>query len=776
MRDDNAARIVPLGPQQILQAEYLVHHAGPRPQDHRPAGYLGEVPPQVLIGNEEDFLVGRNPLDDLARVAAGDDPIAQALHRRRRVDVRHRREPPPLVAQRLLVRRQLLRRAALGQRAARQQVGKQHALLGVEDLGRFRHEVHTGEHDGRLRDPRGVARQLQAVAREIGDILNLAVDVIVRQQNCVVLLLEPLDVIHQFERVVCQVGCRRCRCQGCHATQSRSREPALVVASSYYRSVRHLQKPMAAPRARRRLRSGQMWRMMMARLVRLGWPADQHTARWVPLREYTLASMAGATAFDPYALPAEAVREPPESLWAAFRQIGPGIILAGSIVGSGELILTTSLGADWGFMFLWLILFSCVIKVFVQIELGRTAISMGKPTLGILNDLPGFRVGAHWLVWWWFFMLLATVVQLGAMVGGVGQALHLAFPAVSTELVERFHGQATALGRLLSEHPEHPWAALTALAAVALLLSGGYKLIERATTAMVAAVTLITAACVCALPYTGFPINFSEVARGLSINFPADAQQRAKAIAAAFAVFGITGVGASELYSYPYWCLEKGYGRFVGVRSDDAAWVRRANGWIRVMHLDAWVSMVVFTVATVAFYFLGATVLHSQDLHPKGPRMIATLSEMYVPAFGDWTKILFLIGAWAVLFKTLYVASAGHSRLTTDFFGLAGWLQIPNAAARARMIRALCFFYPSMALVLYLSFGEPQGMVKFGGLAQGVTLPVITGAAVYLRYRKTDGRIAPSRLSDLCLWVAFALISAVAVKAIWDNLSVLAGG
>jgi Mn2+/Fe2+ NRAMP family transporter len=197
---------------------------------------------------------------------------------------------------------------------------------------------------------------------------------------------------------------------------------------------------------------------------------------------------------------------------------------------------------------------------------------------------------------------------------------------------------------------------------------------------------------------------------------------------------------------------------------------------MRVLHLDAWVSMVVFTVATVAFYFLGATVLHSQGLNPKGTRMIATLAEMYVPAFGDWTKLLFLIGAWAVLFKTLYVASAGHSRLTSDFFSLAGWLTYPSAYARGRMIRLLCVFYPAMALLLYLLFGEPQGMVKFGGLAQGVTLPVISGAAIYLRYRRTDPRIAPSLASDICLCVAFTLISAVAVKAIWDHVALLAGG
>src|SRR5258708_14245581 len=129
---------------------------------------------------------------------------------------------------------------------------------------------------------------------------------------------------------------------------------------------------------------------------------------------------------DTYEVTADAIQDAPGTHWKAIRNIGAGNILAGSIVGSGELILTTSLGADWGYMVVWLILFSCVIKVFVQIELGRVAISSGMPTLGILNELPGWKWRAHWQVWWWFFMLLATVVQLGAIVGSVGQALHLA--------------------------------------------------------------------------------------------------------------------------------------------------------------------------------------------------------------------------------------------------------------------------------------------------------------------------------------------------------------
>ena len=41
----------------------------------------------------------------------------------------------------------------------------------------------------------------------------------------------------------------------------------------------------------------------------------------------------------------EEIAEPPQSIFGILRQTGPGITLAASIVGSGELIATTTLGA-----------------------------------------------------------------------------------------------------------------------------------------------------------------------------------------------------------------------------------------------------------------------------------------------------------------------------------------------------------------------------------------------------------------------------------------------
>src|SRR3569832_1645738 len=80
---------------------------------------------------------------------------------------------------------------------------------------------------------------------------------------------------------------------------------------------------------------------------------------------------------DPYQLDPAAVAEPPTALRDILKRIGPGIILAASIVGSGELIATTVLGAKVGFAALWIIVLSCVGKPILQAELGRLTIATG---------------------------------------------------------------------------------------------------------------------------------------------------------------------------------------------------------------------------------------------------------------------------------------------------------------------------------------------------------------------------------------------------------------
>lgn len=472
-----------------------------------------------------------------------------------------------------------------------------------------------------------------------------------------------------------------------------------------------------------------------------------------------------ATAYDPYALPPDEIQEPPATMGAALRKIGPGIILAGTIVGSGELILTTSLGARQGFVFLWLILFSCVIKVFVQIEIGRYAISEGRPTLGALQELPGPRLGAHWLVWWWFFMMLCTVVQLGGMTGTVGQALNLAFPQIAGASASWLGSVVPSMKATILDRPEFPWAVATCLVTMALIYGGGYRRIEWLTTLIVVSVTLITVSAASALGFTSYPVRLADLMTGLQFRIPDSG------IADAFAVFGVTGVGATELFYYPYWCLEKGYARYVGKNDGSEAWERRARGWIRVMHLDAWVSMVVFTISTVAFYVMGAAVLHPQGLNPQGKDMIDTLSKMYVGPFGEWTRILFLLGAAAVLFKTLYLSCAANSRLMADFLVLAGATSSKSAEQRAVLIRRFCLIFPVLALVFFLIARDPKLMVTIGGVAQAATLPMIVLSTLYFRYFKIHRGLQPWPITDVLLWVAVVCILVVAAYAVPSQIT-----
>ncbi len=457
----------------------------------------------------------------------------------------------------------------------------------------------------------------------------------------------------------------------------------------------------------------------------------------------------------------------------AIRQIGPGLILAASIVGTGELINTTSLGAKAGFSLLWLILLSCVIKVFVQVELGRYAITHGKTTLAAFDTLPGPRLGVSWLCWLWLLMMLTTQAQIAAMEGTVGQAAHMAFPRASDAIAAGAGALVRVVGCRIFEPRRaflggrhHPGGGL--VVALRRIPAAGanhdhpggrrhaFHRGERADLA------------VDHVPHHACPISKA----GSSWRFRRPRwpwpSRRSASRASARRSFSPIPTGASKRATHATRVSEL----------KTPAWAHRAQGWTRVMQLDAWISMLVFTIATVAFYFLGAAVLHPQGLDPKGPDMIPTLSRMYLQplegtplaALRPFTYVGFLLGAWAVLFKTLYVATAANSRMTADFLSRLGVWHTDGPAKRDRVVKLFCVIYPTLSLGLYYAFREPQALIKAGGIAQALMLPFIAGATIYLRRRDTDPRVAPSRQSDILTWIAFVAITAVAAYSTFDQV------
>jgi Mn2+/Fe2+ NRAMP family transporter len=440
-----------------------------------------------------------------------------------------------------------------------------------------------------------------------------------------------------------------------------------------------------------------------------------------------------ADARDPYQYHAADVETPPAGLWRIFRRIGPGMILAASIVGSGELIATTTLGAETGYAALWIVLFSCFIKPAVQAAMGRHTIATGETALGMLNAVPGPRWKVNWVVWACVLMLLGTTAQLGAMLGGVAQTLNRLLPAV----------------------PEAAWVLGLAALTLALLLGGGYGRIEGLATIKVALFTLLTALCAVLLTRRSDLFTWSDLGQGFTFDLPRGG------VATAIAVFGITGVGASELLMYPYWCVEKGYARFTGKREPGAAWRSRALGWIRVMHVDILATMVIYTLATIAFYLLGAGILHRQGLVPSATDMIPVLSRIYTETLGGWALGIFYAGAIATLYGTVFAATAAQSRILADFCRLAGWYPATDLKAWNRWRDGFMVLLIGIAVVLVLVFASPVQMVRFGGAGQALLLPVLAVSTLYLHHRRTPREVRTPPLLATGLWVAALSIAAL---------------
>ncbi len=441
---------------------------------------------------------------------------------------------------------------------------------------------------------------------------------------------------------------------------------------------------------------------------------------------------ADATPADPYAIHPEDAVDPPSGLVNTLKRIGPGVVLASSIVGSGELIATTTLGATVGYAALWIILLSCIVKPAVQAELGRYTIASGETGLAGLNHVPGPRVGrVNWIVWLWAGMTLVTLMQIGAMYGGVSQVMHILMPSVDVKI----------------------FTVIFAFVTLGLLLGGGYDRVEKFAVIKVGLFTLITAlAAVLLLNAPSF--SLADVVQGLKPQIPSTG------LAAAFAVFGITGVGASELFMYPYWCVEKGYARRSGVNDGSREWEMRAKGWTRVMWADILASLVIYTLATLAFYLLGAGILHAEGVIPKGAETITTLSKMYTKTLGGWSAPLFYLGAVVTLYGTIFAATAANSRVFADMFRLMGSFPADDYPARTKMRDRFIVLLTVVPIVLFLSFGNPVQMVVVGGTAQALMLPIIGIGALYLHHKRLPKSVAPGTGATILLWVCTLVMSA----------------
>lgn len=424
-------------------------------------------------------------------------------------------------------------------------------------------------------------------------------------------------------------------------------------------------------------------------------------------------------------------REAPRSPGGIVRELGPGLIIAGSVVGSGELIATTIAGAEAGFYLLWLIIGGCVIKVFAQLEIGKHTVVNGRTSLDSLARLPGWKpAGLHWIAWAALLMFLTGIGQMGGVLGGVGQAFSAANPLRA--------GDQTLV-----------WSAGIAVLTAAVLFLGRYALIERVSLVLVGGFTLVSLVNLVLLQgHPRWAVRTEDLVQGLSFGLP-PVVEGLHPVATALAAFGIIGMAAGELVFYPYWCLEKGYARHVGPDDGSQAWTERARGWIRVMRWDAWGSLVVYTISTVAFYLLGAAVLGRSGLVPQGGDLVLTLSSMYEPVFGSWARELFLLGAVAVLYSTFFVNHASSALVWTDAVRLLRPARLAETG-RHRMRRLFSVVLPLLSFVMLVAYPNPRVLVLLAGMTQTLMLPLIGLAVLWFRFGGSN-RLPRSKAGDVFL-------------------------
>ncbi len=533
---------------------------------------------------------------------------------------------------------------------------------------------------------------------------------------------------------------------------------------------------------------------------------------------------------DPYSRSADEYLDPPRSFRATLKHLGPGMLLTGSVVGSGELIVTTKLGAVAGFILLWFVILSCLVKVVVQTELARHTIASGETFLKVFNSMPGPKgKRPAWLTLPWMGVFLAasvlalatfvkldqrsgTVALAGALCAGVvGVGLLAAWilrprspltPKRVASETERpsmgwfiwlylaaklliFVNSGAILGGtgqvvqmvfpgVFGEGGARYWSVLVAVLCAAVLLRGTYASLEKTLLILVSTFTFFTIVCTGLLHWTDFAVSWSDVASGLTLDSPE--VLTTTLVLTALAMYAGTGVAFGEMWNYTYWCVEKGYARNVGAPRPGSAWEGRAKGWIRVMYTDAGVTMVVYTASTLCFYLLGAAVLHVQQLDPDGRETLSVLSSIYTDGVGEWAAGLFMLGAFFVLISTVLSSAAGSGWMLADAAGVIGLVDTTDYSRRVRYIRIFVVISLAVYAIAYFLFENPPRMLLVtSSIIGAIMYPVLGLGTLYLRHRRLAPGIAPGRLTTAWLWICGLVLTILSPAGIILALAIGAG-
>lgn len=307
----------------------------------------------------------------------------------------------------------------------------------------------------------------------------------------------------------------------------------------------------------------------------------------------------------------------PGSLAGSFKYIGPGLVVAATGVGSGDMVSSLSAGTNFGTVLVWAIVIGALLKYVLTEALGRWFMATGE------TILEGWRSLGRWaMAYFIIYLMIATFIYGAAATSTTALALTAGFP---------------------NGPPLWAWAIIHGVAGFLIVGIGRYKLFERIMAVFVA-VMFVT---VVGLAILLGP-NIGELALGTIIPRLPD---EPGALLGALAIIGGVG-GTFTLASYPYWARERGWGH---------------SDWIPTMRLDLAVGYLMTGVFMVSMLVVGSKLLFAQGEGISGEAGLVALSDPIASQFGTVASILFLVGFWAAAASSIIGAWNGAAYLFADF-------------------------------------------------------------------------------------------------------------
>jgi len=428
---------------------------------------------------------------------------------------------------------------------------------------------------------------------------------------------------------------------------------------------------------------------------------------------------------------------------------GPGVIVLGVSIGSGEFLLGPATFVKHGLSLLWVTLAAVFFQTVFNTELMRYTLATGEPIVtGFMRTKPGKTF------WAWFYALL-YFLQIGwpAWAATAAGAIFFLFadrlatpPADSTTIY--LIGVATFLacvavlmvGKRIARTLEIlNWALVACILGSFLVLGAIYVPLSTWLAAFAG--------------FTGF-----DTVRGAFNFLPEHVDMLLLG-----ALVGYSGGGGVLNLTLTNWARDKGYG--MGGRighiagavhgekvhladtgfmfEPNAANVSRWRGWWRIVRVDQWG---IFFVGALAGMMLPA-LLYVTFVAPgtdiKGLAISAVLAQTVGSAAGAWLGVgIALLGVW-ILFKTQLDCVEGMTRSITDIL----W----TGSARVRAWRGgdvRKVYYSVLAVVvtwgiIALKLAAPVMLLQIGANIAGAVFIISAVHVLYLNTRVLPPELRP---------------------------------